>query len=107
MEVILKLVFYMLCIVTPLHMLMARECQRWVRAHEARRGGVIVRRRDALDEASEVIGSYRGTEIPRTVTFQGMRYEFSGVIPSGDHGALRRDQLYLDPGLLYVSRDGS
>ena len=107
MEVILKLVFYMLCIVTPLHMLMARECRRWVRAHEHRRHGVVVSRFDALDGASEVIGSYRGAEIHRTVTFQGTQYEFSGVSPSAAESKLRQDQLYLAPGLLYVSRDGS
>jgi hypothetical protein len=106
-EVILKLVFYILCILLPLHMLLMREFDRWMHAENIRREGVIVRRFDALDDASEVIGSYRGANIHRTVTFHGMRYEFSGVFPPGRHGALHRDELYLDPGLLYISCDGS
>jgi hypothetical protein len=107
MEVILKLAFYILCVLVPLHMLMAHEFHRWQRELAARRHGVIVHRFDALDEASEVIGSYGGVEIHRTVTFQGVQYEFFGVAPSGRSARLRRDELYLDPGLLYVSRDGS
>jgi hypothetical protein len=107
MEVILKLAFYILCVLVPLHMLMAHEYCRWQRELSARRHGVIVDRFDALDDASEVIGIYRGVEIHDTVTFQGVRYEFFGVAPSGKQDRLRGDELYLDPGLLYVSRDGS
>jgi len=107
MEVVLKLAFFMLCVLVPLHMLMAIEFHRWQRAVASRRRGVVVHRFDALDDASEVIGNYGGVEIHRTVTFQGVQYEFFGVAPSGDGGRLRRDELYLDPGLLYVSRDGS
>lgn len=107
MEVVLKLAFYILCVLVPLHILMAHEFHRWQRELSARRHGVIVHRLDALDEASEVIGLYSGVEIHRTVTFQGVQYEFFGVAPAGGQGKLRRDELYLDPGLLYVSRDGS
>ncbi len=107
MEVILKLTFYILCVLVPLHMLMAHEFHRWQRELSARRHGVIVHRFEALDEASEVIGIYGGVEIHRTVTFQGVQYEFFGVAPSGGQAKLRQDELYLDPGLLYVSRDGS
>jgi len=107
MEVILKLAFYILCVLVPLHMLMAHEYYRWQRELSARRHGVIVHRFDALDEASEVIGLYSGVGIHRTVTFQGVQYEYFGVAPAGWQGKLRRDELYLDPGLLYVSRDGS
>lgn len=106
-EVVLKLFFYMLCILLPLHMLMTYQFHRWQKEQTVRRHGVVIDRFEALDGASEVIGSYWGAEIHRTVTFQGQRYEFSGVAPSGDPRALRRDELYLDPGLLYVSRDGS
>jgi len=107
MEVVLKLAFYMMCILVPLHLLMAHEYHRWQRDVATRRHGVVVHRLDALDAASEVIGVYGSVEIHRTVTFQGVQYEFFGVAPAGDLGMLRGDQLYLDPGLLYVSRDGS
>jgi hypothetical protein len=107
MEAILKLAFYMMCVLVPLHMLMAHEFHRWQRELATRRHGVIVHRFDALDDASEVIGIYSGVEIHRTVTFQGVQYEFFGVAPSREEGMLRRDELYLDPGLLYISRDGS
>ncbi len=107
MEIILKLAFYMLCVLLPLHMLMTHEYLRWQRERNVRRRGVVVHRLEALDNASDVIGSYCGAEIHRTVTFEGTHYEFFGVAPSGKYDALRRDELYLDPGLLYVSRDDS
>jgi len=107
MEVILKLAFYMMCILVPLHMLMAHEYHRWQRDLATRRHGVVVHRFDALDDASEVIGVYGGVEIHRTVTFHGVQYEFFGVAPSCNLDTLRRDELYLDPGLLYISRVGS
>lgn len=106
-EVVLKLLFYMLCILLPLHMLMTYQFHLWQRERSARRHGIVIHRFEALDDASEVIGSYCGTEIHRTVTFDGMRYEFFGVVPENDRRALHRDELYLDPGLLYVSRDDS
>jgi hypothetical protein len=109
MEEIFQLMFYMGCVLLPLHLLVMHEFHRWksTEYEHIRRHGVVIRRIDALDDASEVIGSYCGAEIHRTVTFQGMRYEFSGVVPSGDASAVRRDELYLDPGLLYVNCDGS
>ena len=106
MEVILKLAFYMLCILVPLHLLMSREYVRWQRAQAPQLHGVVVRRFDALDGASEVIGSYCGAEIHRTVTFHGTQYEFFGVVPAGGQGTVRQGELYLPPGLLYVSCDG-
>lgn len=107
MEAVFTLALYMLCVLLPLHLLIMRELHRLKSPEYIRQHGVIVHRFDALDDVSEVIGSYRGAEIHRTVTFKGMRYEFSGVVPSGHDGAVHRNELYLDPGLLYVSCDGS
>jgi hypothetical protein len=107
MAVIFELVFYIACVLLPLHLLMMYEFHRWKSAENLRRHGVVIRRFDALDDASEVIGSYCGARIHRTVTFQGMRYEFSGVVPRGNQDAIHRGELYLDPGLLYVNCDGS
>ena len=107
MEVVLKLLFYMLCILLPLHMLIFHEFHRWQASESARRLGVVVRRLDALDEASEVIGSYCGAEIHRTVTFHGVQYEFFGVVPTGEQETVHDGELYLPPGLLYVNCDGS
>ena len=54
--------------------------------------------------ASEVIGSYLGAEIRATVTFKGMRYEFAGVVSPAHQAEINANELYLDPGLLYVTR---
>jgi hypothetical protein len=96
-------VVFMLCILLPMHVLVMREFERWDSPEYFRRHGVIIRRPEALEAAAEAIGSYRGAGIPASVTFKGMRYEFAGVVPPRYQAAIRENELYLDPGLLYVT----
>jgi hypothetical protein len=63
---------------------------------------VIIRRPEALDARSEVIGNYLGAAIHRSVQFKGMQYEFAGVVPPRYQKRIDENELYLDPGLLYV-----
>ncbi len=68
-----------------------------------RRMGVVVVRTTALDEMSDVIGRYMGSDIFGSVVFRGMRYEFVGVAPPHYIEVMRGSELLLKPGLLYVT----
>ena len=66
--------------------------------------GVVVRNVAALDGVADVIGRYMGADIYGSVVFKGMRYEFDRVAVPAYKNVLRRRELYLEPGLVYVSR---
>jgi hypothetical protein len=40
------------------------------------------------------------------VTFKGMVYEFAGVVPPQYQKRIDQNELYIEPGLLYVTRAG-
>jgi len=65
---------------------------------------VIIKRIEALDATGEVIGCYLGAPIFGRADFKGMAYEFVGVVPAKYPTRIRENELYLDPGLLYVTR---
>jgi len=98
---------YVIVIPLATYLLLERVV-RWCREREQspeylRKNGVIVKLIEALDATSEVIGSYRGTPIFGRVDFKGMAYEFAGVLPTTRMARIRENQLYLPPGLLYVT----
>jgi hypothetical protein len=72
-----------------------------------RQNGVIIKRVEALDATGEVIGSYLGAPIFGRVDFKGMVYEFAGVVPATYRTRIAENELFLDPGLLYVTRPGT
>ncbi len=105
--VVLSCVLIMLAIALPLHWAVMHELERWESPEYFRRYGVIVKRQEALDAAADVVGTYRGAAIHRSVTFKGMVYEFAGVAAAALPEAHRpRTSCYIEPGLLYVTRAG-
>lgn len=66
------------------------------------RFGVVVRRADALDEHTELIGHYMGREIWREVRFKGMAFAFDHVAAAAERDAVRGGELFLEPGIVYV-----
>ena len=71
-----------------------------------RRYGVIIKRLEALDMTGEVIGSYVGAPIYGSVGFKGMVYGFAGVVPARYQRRIDENELFLEPGLLYVTCAG-
>lgn len=69
-----------------------------------RRYGVIVRRFDALDSVAETIGRYRDSDIYQYVTFKGMRYDFERIVLLPRLFNVGPNELYIEPGVLYVTR---
>jgi hypothetical protein len=86
----------------PLHWVVTAQFAWWASPEYFRRYGVIILRTEALDSRTEVIGHYRGAGIHRTVAFKGMEYEFDAVVSPGYRARIGENELYLDPGLLYV-----
>ena len=59
-------------------------------------------RDEGLDGHAEPIGRYGGAPIYRSVSFKGMAYEFAGVVPPRSARRIDENELYVEPGLLYV-----
>ena len=65
--------------------------------------GMVVVRESALDAHGEAIGEYRGHPIWRTVEFKGMQYRYCRVTECRRKENIGRGELYLEPGLVYVT----
>jgi hypothetical protein len=92
-------------LLAPLHLMVMYQLDRMDSPAYLRRFGVIVLRLEALDSCAEVIGSYAGRAIYGAVTFKAMVYDFDRIATPGCKKRIGHDELYLDPGLIYVARD--
>jgi hypothetical protein len=90
-------------LLAPLHFLVLHEFDRLDSAEYLRKFGVIILRIEALDSCAEVIGTYEGQPIYRAVTFKGMVYDFERIAKPGHKRRIGHDELYLEPGLLYIT----
>ena len=88
----------------PFHWAVMAQLARCESPEYFRRYGVIILRMEALDARTGAIGRYRGAPIHGAVRFKGMEYEFARVVPQRYQARIRENELYLDPGLLYVFR---
>jgi hypothetical protein len=57
----------------------------------------------ALQGHTAPIGEYRGRPIWGAVTFMGMEYRFDRVAPHSARERVGPRELYLEPGLVYVT----
>lgn len=74
----------------------------WGRPESFGHFGVIILRPEGLDGHTEEIGRYGGAPIYRSVSFKGMQYEFAGIVPPRYRQRIDENELYLEPGLLYL-----
>jgi hypothetical protein len=95
---VLSCILIMLAIALPLHWAVQYELERWESPDYFRRYGVVVKRPEALDAAAEVIGTYCGAAVHRSVTFKGMTYEFAGVVSQKYQDASTRTSSTSSPG---------
>ena len=68
---------------------------------------MIIKRLEALDAVGEVVGRYLDAPISRSLAFKGMKYEFAGVVPPAYQRRIDENELYLEPGLLYLTVPGA
>jgi hypothetical protein len=87
----------------PFHVLLQWQLSRLTDPGVIRREGVVILKEEILEAHSEPIANYFGHEIWGTVTFMGMVYRFDRVAGSRYRAHVRERELYLDPGLVYVT----
>jgi hypothetical protein len=87
----------------PLFWLVLRELDRLDDPAYLREQGVVIVLDRALEAHSAPIGRYMGCEIWGSVTFKGMRYRFDHVARARERERLNARELYLPPGLVYVT----
>lgn len=102
--------FYCIVIVLalflPLHWLVVTQLERWERPEYFRRNGVVIKHLEALDTPPIVVGRYLDAPIYGSLSFKGMVYEFAGVVSDHYQRRIDENELYLEPGLLYVTSVG-
>jgi hypothetical protein len=87
-----------------LHFVARLERERLQAPDYVRRcGAAIGREALQIDPNTEVIGYYDGNEIRASVAYLGIRYRFECVVPPSYRRQLSAGELYVEPGLLYVT----
>jgi hypothetical protein len=71
---------------------------RYLREH-----GVVIVADHVLEARSAPIGRYKGCPVWGAVTFMGMQYRFDHVIEPRHRERIKARELYLEPGLVYVT----
>lgn len=87
----------------PLHFAVQWHLARLEDPRYLRTQGIVMVRQSALGAHGETIGEYMGHPIWRSVEFKGMQYRFSHVAASRNKERIGRGEMYLDPGIVYVT----
>lgn len=90
-------------IALPFYLLVVAECEKASDPGRLRDEGIVILSLRAIEDHSEVIGTYMGQAIWESITFKGMRYHFSRVAPPSYRERLRPRELFLYPGLVYIT----
>jgi hypothetical protein len=87
----------------PLNWLVKRHFERLTDPAYLRQYGIVVQSESVLEARAEPIGEYLGHPIWATVTFMGLVYRFDHVIDSRKRDRIGPRELFLDPGLVYIT----
>lgn len=87
----------------PLHLSVRWQLDRLCDPRAIRRSGAAIDGEHELDASAEVIGYYDGRRIYAWVQFMGMRYRFDRVAPPWYRHWVGERELFLDPGLVYLT----
>ena len=96
-------ILFVLALAVLLRWAVIRQLEHAESPEYFRRHGVIIKRLEALDTIGEVVGRYLNAPIYRSLGFKGMDYEFAGVVSPGHQHRIDESELYLEPGLLYLT----
>ena len=99
----LEAVLVPLALALPLWWLMQLELDRLANPDYLRRHGIVIVAESALESRRDPVGRYMGRTVWGTVIFKGMVYRFDHVIRPTQREAIGPGQLYLEPGLVYVT----
>jgi hypothetical protein len=87
----------------PFYLLVRWELGRLADPAYLRAHGVAIRSEKAIERRGTVIGSYCGREIYSEVGFMGMVYRFDRVAPRSYCDRVGARELFLEPGLVYLT----
>ena len=99
----LEALLVFLCLALPVRWIVLRELERLDDAAYLREHGVIIVSERALQAHSAPVGEYRGRPIWGSVRFKGMHYRFDRVIEPRRRERIGPRELFLDPGLVYLT----
>lgn len=100
---ILALAVIVAALALPIHFAMTWQLDRLCDPRYIRGNGVALERIEELDARAAVIGHYDGCEIYAWVQYMGMRYRYDRVERRSYRHWVGPCELYLEPGLVYVT----
>lgn len=92
-----------LLVALPWWWLVHREFGKLTDARYLRGHGVVIVSEDVLQARSAPIGEYMGHPIWGSVRFMDMEYRFDHVLDRKSRERLAPRELFLEPGLVYVT----
>ena len=92
-----------LLLMLPLHLIVQRELKRLSDPNHIRAHGVTIERDTAVERRGDIVGCYWGCDIYAEVVFMNMVYRFDRIAPQSYRLRVGPRELYLDPGLVYVT----
>jgi hypothetical protein len=99
----LEVMAIVLLLALPLLWMVRRELARLSDPAYLRAQGVVIVSESALQGYAPAIGEYMGHPIWGSVRFMGMDYRFDHVQPGSRRECLGPRELFIDPGLIYVT----
>ena len=69
---------------------------------DAKRHGAVLESERELEDIAPMIGTYHGDEIHEWVKYQGVRYDYAFVAPPRYKLRVKKNELWLAPGVVYV-----
>lgn len=93
-----------LLLLLPLHLLVQRELRRLCDPRHIRESGVTIENTAAIERRGDIVGFYSGSEIYAEVVFMQMVYRFDRIAPQAYRHRVGPRELYLEPGLVYVTQ---
>ena len=66
------------------------------------RYGAVLESERELEAIAPMIGTYHGDEIHEWVKYQGVRYDYAFVAPPRYKLRVKKNELWLAPGVVYV-----
>jgi hypothetical protein len=87
----------------PFYALVCWQLERFSDPAHLRAHGVAVVHPGMVERRGRIIGRYRSSEIHAELVFRGMVYRFDRIEPPGYRNLVGARELYLEPGLVYVT----
>ena len=99
----LEAALVVLSLALPIYLIVRWELERLEHPAYLREHGVVIVSEKVLQGHSAPIGEYRGHPVWASVRFKNMEYRFDRVIERRKREQIGPRELFLDPGLVYIT----